>query len=72
MTERCPARHGGHLEAAYHAEPLPELARQGDRCKPGVHVDAGQRGALALRTHPPPDAKGPRRRRIRPAFHDGG
>ena len=58
-TDRRPARRGGPLEAARAAEPLPELARQGDRGQPRLRVDAGQRGASALRSHPPPDAQGP-------------
>ena len=49
-TDRCPARHGGPMGSGWHAvEPLPELARQGGRGQPRLHLDAGQRGAQ----HPP-------------------
>ena len=71
-TDRCPARRGGSLEAARTVGPLPELARQGGRGQPRIHVDAGQRGALALRPHPPPDAEGPWRDQLQRAFQDGG
>ena len=40
---------------------------------PGLHVDAGQRRALALRSHPPPDAqKALGAYRLPTAFQDGG
>ena len=71
-TDRCPAQHGGPLEATRPAEPLPELARQGDRGQPRLRVDAGQRGAGALRSHPPPDAQGPGTDRIPRPVQIGG
>ena len=71
-TDRCPAQHGGPIGAAHAAERLPELARQGGRGQPRLHLDAGQRGAHALRSHSPPDAQGPGFRRLRPTFHYGG
>ena len=71
-TDRCPAQHGGPMGTAHSAEPLPELARQGGRGQPRLHLDAGQRGAHTLRSHSPPDAQGPGFRRLRPTFHDGG
>ena len=54
------------------AEPLPELARQGDRGQPRLRVDAGQLGALALRSHPPPDAQGPGSNRVPRPIQIGG
>ena len=71
-TDRRPARHGGRLEASGSAEPLPELARQGDRGQPRLRVDAGQQGALALRSHPPPDAQGPGSNRVPRPIQIGG
>ena len=60
-TDRRPAQHGGPLGAAGPAEPLPELARPGDRGQPRLRLHAGQRRARALGTHPQADAQGPRR-----------
>ena len=39
---------------------------------PGLRVDAGQLGALALRSHPPPDAQGPGSNRVPRPIQIGG
>ena len=64
----CPHSFG----TASPAQPLPELARQGDRGQPRLRLQAGQRRASALGTHPRTDAEGPRRERLSPDIQIGG
>ena len=71
-TDRCPAGRSGPLAAAQSSEPLPELARQGDRDKPRIPLHAGQRGASTLGSHPTSDAKSPRRGQLPRALYTGG
>ena len=42
------------------------------RARPGPGLPAGQLGALALRSHPPPDAQGPGSNRVRRPIQTGG
>ena len=71
-TDRCPAQYVSPLEAASPFEPLPELARQGDWDQPRISLHAGQRGARALRTHPPSDAEDPRSGGLPLSLQTGG
>ena len=71
-TDRRPAGCCGPLAAAQSSEPLPELARQGDRDKPRIPLHAGQRGASTLGSHPTSDAKSPRRGQLPRALYTGG